>query len=120
MEAVTGIGELHMIKAFAFAALGGALLGGSMTTPASATNYEYPTIVNTIYVTVSCFRGPFSEIIWDRPNPVFIDSLVSAGYTFPQAHAIGERVCTDPSTVDHPDMAIQVMHQIIAQNPPGR
>ena len=27
-------------------------------------------------VTVSCFRGPWTEVIWDRPNPVFVDSLV--------------------------------------------
>ena len=108
-----------MLRTFAFAALGGALTLGSAV-PAQATNYEYRMAVNAVYVTVSCFRGPFSEVIWDRPNPVFIDSLVNAGYTFPEAHAIGERVCRDPSTVDRPDAAIQVMTQIIAQNPPGR
>ncbi|UWQ96293.1 hypothetical protein K3728_03355 [Rhodobacteraceae bacterium M385] len=107
-----------MIKALTFAVLGGALLLGSGA-PATANNYQYHMIVNTVQVTVSCFRGPFSEVIWDRPNAVFIDSLVNAGYTFPEAHAIGERVCRDPSTVDRPDMAVQVMHQIIAQNPPG-
>lgn len=108
-----------MLKSFAFAALGGALLVGA-TAPASATTFQYNTVRNAVYVTVSCFRGPLSEIIWDRPNPVFIDSLVNAGYSFPEAHAIGERVCTDPSTVDRPDRAIQVMTQIIAQNPPRR
>lgn len=101
----------------AFSALGGALLLASVA-PAAATGYHYPTVVNTVQVTVSCFRGPWTEVIWDRPNPVFIDSLVNAGYTFPEAHAIGERVCRDASTVDRPDRAVQVMHQIIAQNPP--
>ncbi|MEX3016753.1 hypothetical protein [Gymnodinialimonas hymeniacidonis] len=108
-----------MFKKFAPAALSGALLVGA-SLPATATTYEYRMVVNTVHVTVSCFRGPFSEVIWDRPNPVFIDSLVNAGYTFPEAHAIGERVCRDPSTVDRPDAAVQVMYQIIAENPPGR
>lgn len=107
-----------MNRTIAFAALGGALLLGGATAPASATNNLYQTVVNPVYVTVSCFRGPFSEVIWDRPNPVFIDSLVAAGYTFPEAHAIGERVCRDPSTVDRPEAAVQVMYGIIAENPP--
>ena len=106
-----------MIKYLACTALGGALLLGSGA-PVAATGSHYPTVVNTIQVTVSCFRGPWQEVIWDRPNPVFIDSLVNVGYTFPEAHAIGERVCRDASTVDRPDRAVQVMHQIIAQNPP--
>lgn len=108
-----------MTSKLAFAAFGGALLLG-FGAPAVATTYQNNTAGNAVYVTVSCFRGPSQQVIWDRPNPVFIDSLVSAGYTFPEAHAIGERVCRDASTVDRPDRAIQVMHQIIAQNPPRR
>lgn len=109
-----------MFKTFAVAFFGGALLVGGAHFPAAATTFENRTAVATIVVTVSCFRGPFSEVIWDRPNPVFIDSLVEAGYSFPEAHAIGERVCRDPSTVDHPEAAIEVMYRIIAENPPRR
>jgi hypothetical protein len=108
-----------MTKSIALAAFMGALVGG-IAMPAAATTYQYNTVVNTIQVTVSCFRGPWTEVIWDRPNAVFIDSLVNAGYTFPEAHAIGERVCRDESTVDRPERAVQVMHQIIAQTPPRR
>lgn len=108
------------MKKFTTTAVGGAILLGTASLPATATTYEYRTVVNTIQITVSCFRGPWTEVIWDRPNAVFIDSLVNAGYTFPEAHAIGERVCRDASTVDRPDRAVQVMHQIIAQTPPGR
>jgi hypothetical protein len=106
-----------MFRTFVSAALGGSflLLSGA---PVEANGYHYPITVHTVQVTVSCFRGPWTEIIWDRPNPVFIDSLVNVGYSYPEAHAIGERVCTDPTTVDRPEMAVQVMHQIIAQNPP--
>lgn len=113
------IGECQVFKIIAFTALGSALFFGGSTAPAAATTYQYQMVVNRVTITVSCFRGPFTEIIWDRPNAVFIDSLVSAGYTFPEAHAIGERVCRDPSTVDHPDTAVQVMYRIISENPPG-
>lgn len=73
----------------------------------------------TVTVTVSRFHRPWSEVIWDRPNPVFIDSLFSADYTFPEACAIGERACRDPGTVDRPDATIAVMHRIISENPTG-
>lgn len=54
-------------------------------------------------IVVSCFRGPWGEVIWDRPNAVFIDSLVAVGYDFSTAHAIGERVCRDKALVGNPD-----------------
>ncbi|MCJ7872766.1 hypothetical protein Q4577_08140 [Marinovum sp. 2_MG-2023] len=54
-------------------------------------------------IVVSCFRGPWNDVIWDRPNPVFIDSLVAIGYDFPNAHAIAERVCRDPALVGNPE-----------------
>ncbi|MAQ86173.1 hypothetical protein [Psychromarinibacter halotolerans] len=50
-------------------------------------------------IKVSCFRGPWKEVIWDRPNPEFIDSLVAAGYDYPTAHAMAERVCRDRAGV---------------------
>lgn len=107
-----------MTSTFVYAALGGALLLGTAV-PLAATTNTPPTAINTIQVTISCFRGPWQEVIWDRPNPVFIDSLVNVGYSFFEAQAIGERLCRDPSTVDQPERAVQVMNQILAQNPPG-
>ena len=50
---------------------------------ASAYSYDYHTAVQRVVVTVSCYRGPWDDVIWDRPNPVFVDSLVSASYSFP-------------------------------------
>lgn len=69
-------------------------------------------------VTVSCFRGPWEEVIWDRPNAVFVDSLVALGYDFPTAHAIAERVCRDEATVGDPEAAVAVMRRILAESPP--
>lgn len=86
---------------------------------AGATRYEYQMTVQRMVVTVSCFRGPWEDVIWDRPNPAFIDSLVNVGYTFPEAHAIAERVCRDPDTVGRPDAIVAVMSRILAENPPG-
>ncbi|WP_102107509.1 hypothetical protein [Oceaniglobus roseus] len=53
-----------------------------------------------LVVTVSCFRGPWKEIIWDHANPVFIDSLVNVGYSYESASAIANRICRDKSLVN--------------------
>ena len=69
-------------------------------------------------VTISCFRGPWQEVIWDRPEPVFVDSLVGAGYTFPEAHAIAERVCRDATGVGNSANIRSTMLRIIEDSPP--
>lgn len=69
-------------------------------------------------VTISCFRGPWQEVIWDRPEPIFVDSLVGAGYTFPEAHAIAERVCRDASGVGNSANIRSTMLRIIEDTPP--
>jgi len=71
-------------------------------------------------VTVSCFRGPWEEVIWDRPEPVFVDSLVNAGYTYPEAHSMAERVCRDSTGVGNPENLRATMLGIIANEPPNR
>ncbi|KIN70892.1 hypothetical protein Z945_3356 [Sulfitobacter noctilucae] len=63
-------------------------------------------------IVVSCFRGPWKEVIWDRPNAVFIDSLVSVGYDFSTAQAIGERVCRDQRLVGNPAALKTTMERI--------
>lgn len=69
-------------------------------------------------VTVSCFRGPWREVIWDRPEPVFIDSLVAAGYDFPTAHAMAERICRDRSTVGNREALRSTAQGIVDSYPP--
>ncbi len=75
-------------------------------------------VAERVTITISCFRGPWQEVIWDRPEPVFVDSLVAAGYTFPEAHAIAERVCRDIDGVGNAAHAEQVMLRIIEDQPP--
>lgn len=70
-------------------------------------------------ITVSCFRGPWDDVIWDRPEPVFVDSLVNAGYTYPESFAIAERVCRDSTGVGNPENLRATMLGIIANEPPN-
>ncbi|WP_425052280.1 hypothetical protein [Psychromarinibacter sp. S121] len=85
------------MKFVALAAAAAMAVAGAATTADAQGNGRYYSYGPTI--TVSCFRGPWKEVIWDRPNPEFIDSLVAAGYDYPTAHAMAERVCRDRSGV---------------------
>jgi hypothetical protein len=102
---------------FSAAALATATLAAA---PVAADYHRHPGAAAQAVITVSCFRGPWEGVIWDRPNPIFIDSLVNAGYTFPEAHAIAERVCRDASGVGSPESMRAAMTNILASSPPGR
>jgi hypothetical protein len=108
----------NMIKTLGFAALAAVL-----AMPAAADHmrhkhgYGHGTVSGNyarggVTITVSCYRGPWKEVIIDRPNAVFIDSLVQAGYSYERAHAIGERVCRDEALVDNPGALAATMRQI--------
>lgn len=71
-------------------------------------------------ITISCFRGPSSNVIWDRPNAVFVEDLVHFGYSYPQAHAIAERVCRDEYGVSQPEYLRTSLLQIMSATPPTR
>ncbi len=92
-----------MMKQFVVAAILGAL-----ALPAGAGNAQHDYRNYGSYrsggdvIVVSCYRGPWREVIWDRPNPVFIDSLVNVGYNYPSASAIAERICRDQNLVGNP------------------
>ena len=73
---------------------------------------------NPSVITISCFRGPTSNVIWDRPNAVFIEDLVRLNYTYPQAQAIAERVCRDEYGVGQPDYLKATLLNLMARTPP--
>lgn len=54
------------------------------------------------YLLVSCYRGPWTEVIWDRANPEFIRSLEAHGYTTADATRIADSMCRDPRLVYNP------------------
>jgi hypothetical protein len=69
----------------------------------------------TVYV--SCFRGPWELVYWDRPEGVFVESLVEVGYDYTNALAIATRVCRDQTFVGHPELLRAEMERIIADAP---
>ncbi len=79
---------------------------------AGGKHFQYGNGAATRVITVSCYRGPLQRVIWDRPQPAFIDSLVAVGYDYPTAHAIGERVCRDQSLVNNPGSLSRTMREI--------
>lgn len=83
---------------------------------------EYPTKPgsNPNTITISCYRGPTTDVIWDRPNTVFVDDLVKVGYTYPQAYAIAETVCRDEYGVHQPEYQKTSLREIMAKTPPSR
>ena len=67
-----------------------------------------------VTIVVSCYRGPWKEVIWDRPNPAFIESLVAVGYDYANARAVGETVCGDAALVNNPEGLRATMRRIYA------
>lgn len=68
-------------------------------------------------VVVQCFRGPWREVIWDRPEAKFIESLVGVGYDYPSAFAIANRICRDITLVGDDAALKAAMERIIAEAP---
>ncbi|HPD93156.1 MAG: hypothetical protein H6900_10480 [Rhodobacter sp.] len=71
-----------------------------------------------VTIPVACFRGPWHEIIWDRPEVRFTDALVAYGYSYAEAEAIGYRACRDPQGVDDPDYLAGVVREMLRSHPP--
>jgi hypothetical protein len=69
----------------------------------------------TVYV--SCYRGPWQDVIWDRPEGIFIESLVNVGYDYTNALAIATRICRDITLVGDDAGLKAEMERIIAEAP---
>ena len=101
-----------MKKAIAIAVMA-ALAGPAMAGGKKHKDYNYGAYGPTGHqIVVSCYRGPWREVIWDRPNAVFVDTLVSVGYDYSTASAIATRVCRDQSLVGNPGAMGATMRQI--------
>lgn len=94
--------------------LAAALLVGTAC-QVSAEGYKLVADGNTLIV--SCFRGPWKDVIWDRPNSNFIDSLIDFGYDYPNAHAIAERICRDDHLVGNKPAMKAEMIRIYYESP---
>ncbi|OWU85768.1 hypothetical protein ATO6_02315 [Oceanicola sp. 22II-s10i] len=100
--------------------LAAACLAGFAAPAAAHGNKVYKYTYQTHTIVVSCFRGPWKEVIWDRPNSVFVESLVEVGYDYPSAHAIAERICRDDRLVGNPDGLKSTMEKIFYESPEYR
>ncbi len=99
---------------FAVLAAGLALLGTDPASARSDTPSE-PTSSPKGTINVSCYRGPLKTVAWDRPNAVFIEDLRRYGYSFEQAHVIGERVCRDEYGVDNAQHKIETLKRLLRE-----
>ncbi len=99
----------------------GIVLASTVVASGSALAQQRPTKPGTdgYNITISCFRGPTRDVIWDRPNAVFVEDLVKVGYSYPQAHAIGERICRDEWGVGQHDYMRTSLLEIMAKTPPS-
>lgn len=75
--------------------------------------------VRAVPIRISCFRGPWREIIWDHANPSFTDDLVAYGYSYSEAWAIANRICQDPRGVDNSQYLVDVTQDILRTHPPS-
>ena len=71
-------------------------------------------------IKLSCYRGPWNDVIWDRPEGVFLDSLRALGYGPTEALAIGETVCRDRLLVGDTEGQKAKLREIIRRNPPRK
>ncbi|MGB3408650.1 MAG: hypothetical protein WBA67_14285 [Jannaschia sp.] len=73
-----------------------------------------------LQITVSCARFSLDAVIWDKPQAVFIDDLVRAGYEYERAYAIGNRICRDEALVGNTAAMGATMTSILRTSPPNR
>ncbi|MEM9911758.1 MAG: hypothetical protein AAF922_13335 [Pseudomonadota bacterium] len=66
-------------------------------------------------VLVSCFRGPWNQVIWDRANPEFITSLEATGMDAVEARVIADSLCRDPRLVNNPENMAAEVRRVVYQ-----
>ncbi|MWB79212.1 hypothetical protein GLS40_14325 [Pseudooceanicola sp. 216_PA32_1] len=94
-----------------------ALAVAGLATEAPAHDYAYTFQPSNHVIVVSCYRGPWKQVIWDHPNAKFIDSLVAIGYDFPTSEAIANRICRDQNLVFDPEGLKATMKRIYMSSP---
>lgn len=111
-----------MIKTLFAAAVVATLGTGALAHSKSHHHHHHHTATTASgkQITVSCFRGPWNEVIIDRPNAIFIDSLVDVGYEYSTAHAIAYRICRDQALVGNESAMRSEMQRILRTQPARR
>jgi hypothetical protein len=71
------------------------------------------------YILISCYRGPWTVVIWDKANPDFIQSLVDAGYSPTEADSVANSICRDPRLVKNPIALAKEVRAVMRDAPRG-
>lgn len=66
---------------------------------------------------VSCYRGPWDDVIWDRANPEFVESLQSFGYNQVDAENLANSICRDARLVYNPDKLADQVRKVVLDAP---
>lgn len=66
-------------------------------------------------ILVSCYRGPWHQVIWDRANPEFIASLEAIGIEAVEARVIADSICRDPRLVNNPDEMAAEVRRVVSE-----
>ena len=66
-------------------------------------------------VRVSCYRGPWDVVIWDRANPEFVDSLEANGVDPTEAQLLADSICRDQRLVDNPEAMAEAVRRLLSQ-----
>ncbi|MEM6577453.1 MAG: hypothetical protein AAF678_03100 [Pseudomonadota bacterium] len=66
-------------------------------------------------VLVSCYRGPWAQVIWDRANPEFVASLEANGMDAIEARVIADSICRDPRLVNNPEQMAAEVRRVVSQ-----
>ena len=69
-----------------------------------------------VVITVSCFRGPWHQVIIDQPNEVFVNSLVAAGYSESEAYGIAMRICRDQASVGNVPRLVSETYRLLRED----
>lgn len=101
------------MKSLLFFITGAIGIPATLTAGHAASSYtEHPIHVN-------CYRGPFSAMIWDRPQGTFVQDLVDFGYDHANANAIAHMICSDANLVGNPERLKAVLLREMDKNPPA-
>jgi len=93
------------------------LAAALLALPTAAAAHNHRAAAEPVSIRIACFRGPWQEIIWDRPDVSFTDGLVAAGYSQSDALAIGTRICRDPEGVNNHQHLVDTLRHILRTEP---
>ncbi|WP_163025998.1 hypothetical protein [Chachezhania antarctica] len=88
--------------------------------PAFATDGSAAKATGGHPIIIDCYRGPWRQTIWDKPQGTFINDLVLNGYDFANATALATDICRDERLVGDPEGLKAALLESMKEVPPTR